>query len=41
MKDKYDDEPATGARMHEYMETQGYVLDITSQRMHHGKVNAY
>ena len=22
-------------RMHEYMETQGYVLDITSQRMHH------
>ena len=31
----YDDEPATVARMHEYMETQGYVLDITSQRMHH------
>ena len=30
----YDDEPATVARMHEYMETQGYVLDITSQRMH-------
>ena len=31
----YDDEPATVTRMHEYMETQGYVLDITSQRMHH------
>ncbi|MBQ6756935.1 MAG: GyrI-like domain-containing protein [Oscillospiraceae bacterium] len=31
----YDDEPATVARMHEYMETQGYVPDITSQRMHH------
>ena len=32
---EYDEEPATVARMHEYMETQGYVLDITSQRMHH------
>ena len=21
--------------MHEYMENQGYVLDITNQRMHH------
>ena len=31
----YDNEPATVARMHEYMESQGYVLDITSQRMHH------
>ena len=31
----YDDEPAAVSRMHEYMETQGYVLDITSQRMHH------
>ena len=31
----YDDESATVARMHEYMEAQGYVLDITSQRMHH------
>ena len=31
----YDEEPATVARMHENMETQGYVLDITSQRMHH------
>ena len=31
----YDEEPATVARMHEYREAQGYVLDITSQRMHH------
>ncbi len=31
----YDDEPATAARMHEYMEDNGYVLDITEQRMHH------
>ncbi len=31
----YDDEPSTVALMHEYMEQQGYVLDITDQRMHH------
>ena len=31
----YDDEPATVSRMHEYMEAQGYALDITRQRMHH------
>ena len=31
----YDDEPATVARMHEYMERQGYVLDITEKRRHH------
>ena len=31
----YDDEPATVALMHEYMESQGYVLDITNQRLHH------
>ena len=31
----YDDEPATVARMHEYMERQGYALDITGQRLHH------
>ena len=31
----YDEEPATVSRMHEYMEAHGYVLDITSQRMHH------
>lgn len=31
----YDDEPATTARMHEFMESQGYALDITSERLHH------
>jgi hypothetical protein len=31
----YDEEPAAVARMHAYMERQGYVLDITDQRMHH------
>lgn len=31
----YDDEPATIARMHEYMESRGYVLDIADKRMHH------
>ena len=31
----YDDEPATVEAMHRYMEEQGYVLDITDQRMHH------
>ena len=31
----YDDEPATMEKMHAYMEEQGYVLDITDQRMHH------
>ncbi len=31
----YDDEPATVVRMHEYMEEQGYVLDINGQRKHH------
>ena len=31
----YDDEPATVALMHDYMERQGYVLDITEQRLHH------
>ena len=31
----YDDEPATVARMHDYMERQGYVLDITDKRLHH------
>ena len=30
-----DDEPATVALMHEFMEQQGYVLDITDQRFHH------
>ncbi len=31
----YDDEPATVALMHEFMEKQGYALDITDQRLHH------
>ena len=31
----YDDEPATVALMHEFMEQQGYGLDITDQRLHH------
>ncbi|MBQ2657209.1 MAG: GyrI-like domain-containing protein [Erysipelotrichaceae bacterium] len=31
----YDDEPATVEKMHQYMEQQGYALDITDQRRHH------
>lgn len=31
----YDDEPATVAMMYEYMEEQGYALDITDKRLHH------
>lgn len=31
----YDDEPATVSMMHEYMEHQGYELDITDKRLHH------
>ena len=31
----YDDEPATVQRMHDFMEAQGYALDITDQRLHH------
>ena len=31
----YDDEPATVALMHEFMQQQGYTLDITEQRLHH------
>ena len=31
----YDDEPTTVQIMHEYMEAQGYDLDITDQRLHH------
>ena len=31
----YDDEPATAAMMHEFMEQQGYELDITDKRLHH------
>lgn len=31
----YDDEPATIALMHDYIEQQGYVLDISDKRLHH------
>ena len=31
----YDDEPATVELMHAFMQEQGYVLDITDQRLHH------
>ena len=31
----YDDEPATVKLMHEFMEQEGYVLDITDKRFHH------
>ena len=31
----YDDEPATVEAMHRFMESQGYVLDITEKRLHH------
>lgn len=31
----YDDEPATVERMHRFMQEQGYVLDVTDQRLHH------
>ena len=31
----YDDEPATVRLMHEFMESEGYELDITDERMHH------
>jgi hypothetical protein len=30
-----DDEPATVAMMHEFMEQHGYELDITDKRLHH------
>ena len=31
----FDDEPVTIALMHEFAESQGYVLDITEKRLHH------
>ncbi len=31
----YDDEPTTVDMMHEFMEQQGYELDITDKRLHH------
>ena len=31
----YDAEPQTAAKMHDFMQRQGYVLDITDTRYHH------
>ncbi len=31
----YDEEPATVSAMHEHIQDQGFVLDITEKRMHH------
>ena len=31
----YDDEPATVQLMHDFMEQEGYELDITDKRLHH------
>ncbi len=31
----YDEEPATIAKMEAYLTSQGYILDINDQRMHH------
>ncbi len=31
----YDDEPATVEMMHEFIEQQGYEVDITDKRLHH------
>lgn len=31
----YDDEPATVIKMHEFMEREGYSLDISESRLHH------
>ena len=31
----YDDEPGTVEAMHDFMEKQGYVLDISDKRLHH------
>lgn len=31
----YDNEPETVARMHDFMNSQGYELDINDKRMHH------
>ena len=31
----YDDEPATVEKMHEFMEQEGYELDISDKRLHH------
>ena len=31
----YDEEPKTVALMHQFLEEEGYELDITDERMHH------
>lgn len=31
----YENEPETVALMDEYMKSQGYILDVTDERMHH------
>lgn len=31
----YDDEPQTVELMHSFIDEQGYVLDITEERLHH------
>ncbi len=31
----FDDEPSTITLMHQHVEEQGYVLDITANRLHH------
>lgn len=31
----YDEEPATVKKMHQFMECQGYLLDINDRRIHH------
>ena len=31
----YNDEPKTVENMHEYIEKEGYILDITDTRYHH------
>ena len=32
---KYDDEPATVRLMHEFIDQEGYTLDISDKRFHH------
>lgn len=31
----YDSEPKTVQTMHDFMESQGYILDINDKRLHH------
>ena len=32
---RYDDEPATVRLMHEFIDQEGYTLDISDKRFHH------